>query len=137
MDEKKEKKLLFIELILLTLQLVLSIAGDFIHQRFMSDGASITIKEFNFISPMTWGYGNIFPVLFIIATIITGILLINAHIKNNYHEDRLSSNILVFAALLFLMVPLLLSVQQINLGLVAMVTVQFIIFVLNVIRTRS
>lgn len=137
MNENKGKKLIIVELILLAIQVLASLLGNFIHQRFMSDGASITIKKFNFISPMTWGYGNIFPVLFIIAILLLAIILINAMVKNNYSEDKLSSNIVSFAGLMFLMTPLLIGMQQINIGLIVMVTVQFIIFAINMVRTRS
>lgn len=137
MNENKGKKLIIVELILLAIQALASLVGNFIHQRFMSDGASITIKKFNFISPMTWGYGNIFPVLFIIAILLLAIILINAMVKNNYSEDKLSSNIVSFAGLLFLMTPLLIGMQQINIGLIVIVTVQFIIFAINMVRTRS
>lgn len=137
MNENKGKKLIIVELILLAIQALASLVGNFIHQRFMSDGASITIKKFNFISPMTWGYGNIFPVLFIIAILLLAIILINAMVKNNYSEDKLSSNIVSFAGLMFLMTPLLIGMQQINIGLIVMVTVQFIIFAINMVRTRS
>ncbi len=137
MVNDKGKKLILGEVILLIFQAIASLVGNFIHQRFMSDGASITIKKFNFISPMTWGYGNIFPVLFIISTVLLAIILINAMVKNNYNEDKLSSNIVSFAGLLFLMTPLLIGMQQINIGLMVMVTVQFIIFATNMVRTRS
>ena len=137
MNENKGKKLIIVELILLAIQALASLLGNFIHQRFMSDGASITIKKFNFISPMTWGYGNIFPVLFIISILLLAIILINALVKNNYSEDKLSSNIVGFAGLLFLMTPLLIGMQQINIGLIVIVTVQFIIFATNMVRTRS
>lgn len=137
MNENKSKKLIIVELILLVIQALASLLGNFIHQRFMSDGASITIKKFNFISPMTWGYGNIFPVLFIIAILLLAIILVNAMVKNNYSEDKLSSNIVSFAGLMFLMTPLLIGMQQINIGLIVMVTVQFIIFAINMVRTRS
>lgn len=137
MVNDKGKKLILGEVILLIFQAIASLVGNFIHQRFMSDGASITIKKFNFISPMTWGYGNIFPVLFIISTVLLAIILLNAMVKNNYSEDKLSSNIVSFAGLLFLMTPLLIGMQQINIGLMVMVTVQFIIFATNMVRTRS
>lgn len=137
MENEQGKKLIIGELILLIFQALASLVGNFIHQRFMSDGASITIKRFNFISPMTWGYGNIFPVLFIISILLLAIILINAMVKNNYSEDKLSSNIVSFAGLLFLMTPLLIGMQQINIGLIVMVTVQFIIFATNMVRTRS
>ena len=137
MESVKGKKLIIGEVFLLIIQAASSIIGNFIHQRFMTDGASITIKKFNFISPMTWGYGNIFPVLFIISILLLTVILINALIKNNYSEDKLSSNIVSFAGLLFLMVPLMMGVQQINIGLMAMVTVQFIVFAINMVRTRS
>ena len=137
MENVQGKKLILGEIILLIFQALTSLVGNFIHQRFMSDGASITIKKFNFISPMTWGYGNIFPVLFIISILLLAIILINAMVKNNYSEDKLSSNIVSFAGLLFLMTPLLIGVQQINIGLMVMVTVQFIIFAINMVRTRS
>lgn len=137
MENEKGKKFITIELILLVFQALASLVGNFIHQRFMSDGASITIKKFNFISPMTWGYGNIFPVLFIIAILLLAIILINAMVKNNYSEDKLSSNIVSFAGLMFLMTPLLIGMQQINIGLIVIVTVQFIIFAINMVRTRS
>lgn len=137
MENEQGKKLIIGELILLIFQALASLVGNFIHQRFMSDGASITIKRFNFISPMTWGYGNIFPVLFIISILLLAIILINVMVKNNYSEDKLSSNIVSFAGLLFLMTPLLIGMQQINIGLIVMVTVQFIIFATNMVRTRS
>ena len=44
MNENKGKKLIIVELILLAIQALASLVGNFIHQRFMSDGASITIK---------------------------------------------------------------------------------------------
>lgn len=137
MESTKDKKLIIGEIILLIFLALAALMGNFIHQRFMSDGASITIKKFNFISPMTWGYGNIFPVLFIITILLMAIILINAMVKNNYSEDKLSSNIVSFAGLLFLMTPLLIGMQQINIGLIVMVMVQFIIFALNMIRTRN
>src|SRR5699024_8344413 len=118
-------------------QALASLAGNFIHQRFMTDGANITIKKFNFISPMTWGYGNIFPILLILSILLLAIILINALVKNNYSEDKLSSNIVSFGSLLFLMAPLLIGVQQINIGLMVIVTVQFIVFAINMVRTRS
>lgn len=137
MENVQGKKLILGEIVLLIFQALASLVGNFIHQRFMSDGASITIKKYNFISPMTWGYGNIFSVLFIISILLLAVILINALIKNNYSEDKLSSNIVSFAGLLFLMVPLLIGVQQINIGLMVMVAVQFIIFATNMVRTRS
>lgn len=137
MENEKGKKLIIGQIILLIFQALASIAGNFIHQRFMSDGASITIKKFNFISPMTWGYGNIFPILFILSILLLAIILINALVKNNYSEDKLSSNIVSFGSLLFLMAPLLIGVQQINIGLMVIVTVQFIVFAINMVRTRS
>lgn len=137
MENEKGKKLIVGQIILLIFQALASIAGNFIHQRFMSDGASITIKKFNFISPMTWGYGNIFPILFILSILLLAIILINALVKNNYSEDKLSSNIVSFGSLLFLMAPLLIGVQQINIGLMVIVTVQFIVFAINMVRTRS
>lgn len=137
MENEKGKKLIVGQIILLIFQALASIAGNFIHQRFMSDGASITIKKFNFISPMTWGYGNIFPILFILSILLLAIILINALVKNNYSEDKLSSNIVSFGSLLFLMAPLLIGVQQINIGLIVIVTVQFIVFAINMVRTRS
>lgn len=137
MENEKGKKLIVGQIILLIFQALASLAGNFIHQRFMSDGASITIKKFNFISPMTWGYGNIFPILFILSILLLAIILINALVKNNYSEDKLSSNIVSFGSLLFLMAPLLIGVQQINIGLMVIVTVQFIVFAINMVRTRS
>lgn len=137
MENEKGKKLIVGQIILLIFQALASLAGNFIHQRFMSDGASITIKKFNFISPMTWGYGNIFPILFILSILLLAIILINALVKNNYSEDKLSSNIVSFGSLLFLMAPLLIGVQQINIGLIVIVTVQFIVFAINMVRTRS
>ncbi len=137
MENEKGKKLIIGQIILLIFQALASLAGKFIHQRFMSDGASITIKKFNFISPMTWGYGNIFPILFILSILLLAIILINALVKNNYSEDKLSSNIVSFGSLLFLMAPLLIGVQQINIGLMVIVTVQFIVFAINMVRTRS
>ena len=137
MENEKGKKLIVGQIILLIFQALASLAGKFIHQRFMSDGASITIKKFNFISPMTWGYGNIFPILFILSILLLAIILINALVKNNYSEDKLSSNIVSFGSLLFLMAPLLIGVQQINIGLMVIVTVQFIVFAINMVRTRS
>lgn len=137
MENEKGKKLIIGQIILLIFQAQASLAGNFIHQRFMSDGASITIKKFNFISPMTWGYGNIFPILFILSILLLAIILINALVKNNYSEDKLSSNIVSFGSLLFLMAPLLIGVQQINIGLMVIVTVQFIVFAINMVRTRS
>lgn len=137
MENEKGKKLIIGEIILLIFLALASLVGNFIHQRFMTDGANITIKRFNFISPMTWGYGNIFPILFIISILLLAIILINALVKNNCSEDKLSSNIVSFGGLLFLMVPLLMGVQQINIGLMVMVTVQFIVFAINMVRTRS
>ena len=137
MENEKGKKLIIGQIILLIFQALASLAGNFIHQRFMSDGASITIKKINFISPMTWGYGNIFPILFILSILLLAIILINALVKNNYSEDKLSSNIVSFGSLLFLMAPLLIGVQQINIGLMVIVTVQFIVFAINMVRTRS
>ncbi len=137
MENEKGKKFIIIELILLVFQALAASFGNFIHQRFMTDGANITIKQFNFVSSMTWGYGNFFPVLFLVSLFVAGLIMINAMRKNSYIEDRLSSNIVVFGGLLFLMVPLIIGVQQINLGLIGMVVVQFIIFALNMIRTRN
>lgn len=137
MNNEKGKKLIIVELILLLFQALVAFFGNFIHQRFMTDGASIAIKKFNFVSPMTWGYGNFFPVLFLVSLLVAGIILINAIRKSVYMEDRLSSNIVVFGGILFLMVPLIINVQQINLGIIMMVTIQFIIFVMNMVRTRN
>lgn len=137
MENEKGKKFIIIELILLVFQALAASFGNFIHQRFMTDGANITIKQFNFVSSMTWGYGNFFPVLFLVSLFVAGLIMINAMRKNSYIEDRLSSNIVVFGGLLFLMVPLIIGVQQINLGLIGVVVVQFIIFALNMIRTRN
>ena len=103
----------------------------------MSDGATITIKKFNFISPMTWGYGNFFPILFLASLLVAGIIMANAMRKNSHLEDKLSSNIVIFGGILFLMVPLIINVQQINIGLILMVTIQFIIFSINMVRTRN
>ena len=89
MESTKDKKLIIGEIILLIFLALAALMGNFIHQRFMSDGASITIKKFNFISPMTWGYGNIFPVLFIISILLLAIILINAMVKNNYSEAQI------------------------------------------------
>lgn len=72
MTDEKGKKLIITELILLVFQALAAFFGDFIHQRFMSDGATITIKRFNFVSPMTWGYGNFFPVLFLASILVAG-----------------------------------------------------------------
>lgn len=137
MTDEKGKKLITIELILLVFQVIAAFFGDFIHQRFMSDGATITIKRFNFVSPMTWGYGNFFPVLFLASILVAGIIMLKAHRKAAYMEDKLSSNIVIFGGLLFLMVPLMINVQQINLGLILMVVVQFVIFAMNMVRTRN
>ena len=137
MSDEKGKRIIAIELILLVGQLLASFLGDFIHQRFMTDGASITIKRFNFVSAMTWGYGNFFPILFIASLLLAGIILVNALRKSAYAEDKLSSNIVIFGGLLFLMTPLMIGMQQINIGLIVMVIVQFIIFALNMVRTRN
>lgn len=137
MTDEKGKKLITIELILLVFQAIAAFFGDFIHQRFMSDGATIIIKRFNFVSPMTWGYGNFFPVLFLASLLVGGIIMLKAHRKAAYMEDKLSSNIVIFGGLLFLMVPLMINVQQINLGLILMVVVQFVIFAMNMVRTRN
>lgn len=137
MSDEKGKKIIIIELILLVGQALAAFLGNFIHQRFMTDGASVTIKRFNFVSAMTWGYGNFFPILFIASLLLAGIILINALRKSAYAEDKLSSNIVIFGGILFLMTPLLIGMQQINIGLIVMVTVQFIIFSLNMIRTRN
>lgn len=137
MTDEKGKKLITIELILLVFQAIAVFFGDFIHQRFMSDGATITIKRFNFVSPMTWGYGNFFPVLFLASILVAGIIMLKANRKAAYMEDKLSSNIVIFGGLLFLMVPLMINVQQINLGLILMVVVQFVIFAMNMVRTRN
>lgn len=137
MSDEKGKKIIIIELILLVGQALAAFLGNFIHQRFMTDGASITIKRFNFVSAMTWGYGNFFPILFIAFLLLAGIILISALRKSAYAEDKLSSNIVIFGGILFLMTPLLIGMQQINIGLIVMVTVQFIIFALNMIRTRN
>ncbi len=137
MTDEKGKKLITIELILLVFQVIAAFFGDFIHQRFMSDGATITIKRFNFVSPMTWGYVNFFPVLFLASILVAGIIMLKAHRKAAYMEDKLSSNIVIFGGLLFLMVPLMINVQQINLGLILMVVVQFVIFAMNMVRTRN
>ncbi|WP_311492638.1 hypothetical protein [uncultured Anaerococcus sp.] len=137
MNNEEGKKLIRVELILLVFQVLAALLGNFIHQRFMTDGASITIKRFNFVSPMTWGYGNFFPVLFLSSLVIMGIIMLNAKRKNSYLEDRLSSNIVAFGGLLFLMVPLMINVQQINIGLIIMVTIQFAIFAINMVRTRN
>lgn len=137
MSDEKGKKIIIIELILLVGQALAAFLGNFIHQRFMTDGATITIKRFNFVSAMTWGYGNFFPILFIASLLLAGIILINALRKSAYAEDKLSSNIVIFGGILFLMTPLLIGMQQINIGLIVMVTVQFIIFALNMIRTRN
>ena len=135
MSDEKGKKIIIIELILLVGQALAAFLGNFIHQRFMTDGASVTIKRFNFVSAMTWGYGNFFPILFIASLLLAGIILINALRKSAYAEDKLSSNIVIFGGILFLMTPLLIGMQQINIGLIVMVIVQFIIFALNMIRT--
>lgn len=137
METTKDKKLIIGEIILLIFLALAALMGNFIHQRFMTDGASITIKRFNFVSAMTWGYGNFFPILFIASLLLAGIILINALRKSAYAEDKLSSNIVIFGGILFLMTPLLIGMQQINIGLIVMVTVQFIIFSLNMIRTRN
>lgn len=137
MDNEKGKKLIRVELILLVVQALASFFGNFIHQRFMSDGATITIKKFNFISPMTWGYGNFFPILFLVSLLVAGIIMANAMRKNSHLEDKLSSNIVIFGGILFLMVPLIINVQQINIGLILMVTIQFMIFSINMVRTRN
>ncbi|WP_311482073.1 hypothetical protein [uncultured Anaerococcus sp.] len=137
MNNYKGKKLIRAELILIVLQALAAFFGNFIHQRFMSDGATIIIKKFNFVSPMTWGYGNFFPVLFLASLLIAGLILLNAHRKLSYMEDRLSSNIVIFGGILFLMVPLVINLQQINLGLILMVVVQFVIFAMNMVRTRN
>ena len=137
MSDEKGKKIIIIELILLVGQALAAFLGNFIHQRFMTDGATITIKRFNFVSAMTWGYGNFFPILFIASLLLAGIILISALRKSAYAEDKLSSNIVIFGGILFLMIPLLIGMQQINIGLIVMVTVQFIIFALNMIRTRN
>lgn len=137
MNNEEGKKLIRVELILLVFQVLAALLGNFIHQRFMTDGASITIKRFNFVSPMTWGYGNFFPVLFLTSLVIMGVIMLNAKRKNSYLEDRLSSNIVAFGGLLFLMVPLMINVQQINIGLIIMVTIQFAIFAINMVRTRN
>lgn len=135
MSDEKGKKIIIIELILLVGQALAAFLGNFIHQRFMTDGATITIKRFNFVSAMTWGYGNFFPILFIASLLLAGIILISALRKSAYAEDKLSSNIVIFGGILFLMTPLLIGMQQINIGLIVMVIVQFIIFALNMIRT--
>ncbi|WP_299033731.1 hypothetical protein [uncultured Anaerococcus sp.] len=135
METTKDKKLIIGEIILLIFLALAALMGNFIHQRFMTDGASITIKRFNFVSAMTWGYGNFFPILFIASLLLAGIILINALRKSAYAEDKLSSNIVIFGGILFLMTPLLIGMQQINIGLIVMVIVQFIIFALNMIRT--
>ena len=41
MTDEKGKKLITIEIILLVFQALAAFFGDFIHQRFMSDGATI------------------------------------------------------------------------------------------------
>ena len=83
------------------------------------------------------GLWQFFPVLFLVSLLVAGIILINAIRKSAYMEDRLSSNIVVFGGILFLMVPLIINVQQINLGIIMMVTIQFIIFVINMVRTKN
>src|SRR5699024_3068439 len=135
METTKDKKLIIGEIILLIFLALAALMGNFIHQRFMTDGASITIKRFNFVSAMTWCYGNFFLILFIASLLLAGIILINALRKSAYAEDKLSSNIVIFGGILFLMTPLLIGMQQINIGLIVMVIVQFIIFALNMIRT--
>lgn len=137
MTNEKGKKLIRIELGLLVFLALAALLGNFIHQRFMTDGASITIKKFNFVSPMTWGYGNFFPVLFLASLLIAGLIMLNAIRKSSYQEDKLSSNIVLFGGILFLMVPLVINVQQVNIGLILMVAIQFTIFAMNMVRTRN
>lgn len=137
MTNEKGKKLIRIELGLLVFLALAALLGNFIHQRFMTDGASITIKKFNFVSPMTWGYGNFFPVLFLASLLIAGLIMLNAIRKSTYQEDKLSSNIVLFGGILFLMVPLVINVQQVNIGLILMVAIQFTIFAMNMVRTRN
>lgn len=137
MTNEKGKKLIRIELGLLVFLALVALLGNFIHQRFMTDGASITIKKFNFVSPMTWGYGNFFPVLFLASLLIAGLIMLNAIRKSSYQEDKLSSNIVLFGGILFLMVPLVINVQQVNIGLILMVGIQFTIFAMNMVRTRN
>lgn len=137
MTNEKGKKLIRIELGLLVFLALAALLGNFIHQRFMTDGASITIKKFNFVSPMTWGYGNFFPVLFLASLLIAGLIMLNAIRKSSYQEDKLSSNIVLFGGILFLMVPLVINVQQVNIGLILMVGIQFTIFAMNMVRTRN
>lgn len=137
MQNKKVQKLLIFELVIMIVQLILSIFFDNIYLRTMGEGTRTIIVRSNFLSYMTWGYGNFFPILFIASLLLAGIILINALRKSVYAEDKLSSNIVIFGGILFLMTPLLIGMQQINIGLIVMVTVQFIIFALNMIRTRN
>ena len=136
MQNKKVQKLLIFELVIMIVQLILSIFFDNIYLRTMGEGTRTIIVRSNFLSYMTWGYGNYFPLLFIIFTIITMLLLIISYVRNNFDEDKLSSNLIILGGLVFLLIPLFIRMTVISKGTALIITLQVILLVLNIIRTN-
>lgn len=133
----REKKLISIEIFLLIVELILALFGNFIYQRIMTEGARIIVRKYSFISAMTWGYGNFFPILYIVHIFMLAGLMGFSYMTSNHKEDKLSSNILAFGGLVFLVLPLIIRLQKINPGLIIMVLGQIIILIVNIIRTKT
>ena len=136
MHNKKKKIILIIELLLVIIQIVSSIVFKNIHMRTMAEGAKIIINRYNFLSSMTWGNGNYFPILFVISLVLSGIIILLEIIKNGDKEAIRSLNIVLVGGILFIIIPIALGMQLMNIGLAAMLICQLILFLLNLLKSK-
>lgn len=136
MESKKKNIILITEFLLVIIQIVSSIIFKNIHMRTMTEGAKIIINKYNFLSSMTWGNGNYFPILFVISLILAGIIILLELLKNEDKEAKRSLNIVLVGGILFILIPIALGMQLMNLGLAAMFICQMILLLLNLLKVN-
>ena len=124
------------EFIIILVQLYNGSFKDYIHYRLLAEGAKLIIEKTNFISPMTWGYGNYFPLLFLASLVLAGLILFLEFFKKDKKEAKLSLNIVIFAGFLFILIPMLIGMEIVNFGLLTMLIMQVILLLANMLRAR-
>lgn len=119
------------KLVLSLIQIYLAVFKEFVWLNFMPSPGNELVKKFNFISPLVFGNGNIFPLIFFIGLVLSSILLVIKLIKGNGEIYKKPISVLETIEFIALIFPLIIGMQKINLGIFFMIFFELIQVLIN------
>lgn len=125
-------KLAIFKSILLSIELFMSLFGKFAWVVFMPSYDEKIIKKVNFLSPINWGYGNIFPIVFVFLTIANIVLTIVLIKKRDWQKFRINIKLIGILGIVCLLMPFIIFGKGVvNIGASIMLAIQCLIVVVD------